>query len=181
MANKEILLQNLFNEHYQHLCFYAGKYIKDMDNVKDIVQEVFVKIWEHDIDYQNPIAIRSYLYTTVYNVCMNYLKADTIHNRHHDRIRRESSEADTNNYVADRIENEVMWELFSAIEQLPEECRKVFKLSYIENLDIKEVASMLNISTHTVKSQRARAKKLLQERLKDLFPLVAYIFLKWPQ
>ena len=178
MVNKEKLLQNLFNEHYQHLCFYAGKYIKDMDSVRDIVQEVFVKIWEQNINVQNPIAIKSYLYTTVSNACINYLKSTSIHNRHHDRIRQETSEADPHNYIADRIENEVMWELFSAIEGLPEECRKIFKLSYIENLDIKEVADTLNISTHTVKSQRARAKKLLQERLKDLFPLLVLIFLK---
>ena len=56
-------------------------------------------------------------------------------------------------------------------------CRKVFTLSYMEGLDIKEVAEKLDISPHTVKSQRARAKQLLQERLKDLFPLLAYLFL----
>ena len=80
--------------------------------------------------------------------------------------------------MTDRVESEVMWELMTAIDSLPEECRKVFKLSYMEGDDINEVARKLNISTHTVKSQRARAKQLLRERLKDLFPLFAYLFLQ---
>lgn len=178
MVNKEKLLRDIFNEHYQHLCFYAGKYIKDQDDAKDIVQEVLVGILEKDVNFNNPLALKAYLYTTIYHSCMNSLKSDNIHDRHHARIRRESEEADHKNYMVDRIEDEVMWELFSAIEQLPEECKKIFKLSYIEGYDIQAVADTLDISIHTVKSQRARAKKILQEKLKDLFPLLVYIFLK---
>ena len=80
------------------------------------------------------------------------------------------------NYLNERIENEILWEIFEAVEQLPEECKKVFKLSYIEKLDIAQVARLLNISEHTVKSQRARGKKLLQEYLKDLFSIASIIF-----
>lgn len=178
MTYKEQLLHEIFSEHYQCLCFYANKYVKDMDDVKDIVQEIFVKIWENNVDFQNTTALRAYLYTTVYNACMNHIKRANIHDKHHDKIRLETSEIEQQSYMVDRIENEIMWELLSTIEQLPEECRKVFKLSYLEGKDIKEVADILEISTHTVKSQRARAKKLLQEKLKDLFPLLVYFFIR---
>ena len=86
------------------------------------------------------------------------------------------TEADPQSYLTDQIETEVLTELFQAIEKLPAECGKVFKLSYLEGLPIEDVAQKLEISVYTVKSQRARARKLLQENLKDLYPVLAYIF-----
>ena len=71
-----------------------------------------------------------------------------------------------------RIENEVIEEIFHTIERLPEECKKVFKLSYIEGLEVNRVAEILDISENTVKTQRLRARKFLKENLKDLFPLL---------
>lgn len=174
---EEKALQEIYKEHYRSLCFYASKYVEDMEDAKDIVQNVFVDIWNRPKTFATPMNLKAYLYTTVYNSCMNHLKTRDIHERHHEDIREMSSEIEEHNYVTDRIESEVMWELLSAIDSLPEKCRKVFKLSYMEGLDIKEVAEKLDISPHTVKSQRARAKQLLQERLKDLFPLLAYLFL----
>ena len=174
----EKFLEDTFNEYYRSLCFYAGKYVKDMEEVKDIVQNVFVDLWQQKRDFPTAVALKAYLYTSVYNACMNYLKLAEIHNHHHEHIRETTSEVEERNYVTDRIESEVMWELMTAIDNLPEECRKVFKLSYMEGLEINEVAEKLAISTHTVKSQRARAKQLLRERLKDLFPLFASLFLQ---
>lgn len=174
---EEKLFKEIFDEHYRPLCFYASKYV-DMEDAKDITQNVFVELWQRNMKFPTPLALKAYLYTTVHNACMNHLKVAEIHQRHHEQIRAASSELDERNYVTDRVESEVMWELMTAIDSLPEECRKVFKLSYMEGDDINEVARKLNISTHTVKSQRARAKQLLRERLKDLFPLFAYLFLQ---
>lgn len=175
--SKEQFFKKIFDEYYHSLCFYANKYVKDTDTVKDLVQDVFVLIWERKMTFPTDLALKSFLYTSVYNSCINYLKSTRIHEKHHERIRQESDETDNSNYLLDRIENEVMYELLSAIEHLPEECRKVFKLSYLEGKNIQEVADTLQISSHTVKSQRARAKQLLKERLKDLYPLLIYLFL----
>lgn len=69
-----------------------------------------------------------------------------------------------------------MEEIFQTIERLPNECRKVFKLSYIEGMEICKVAETLHISENTVKTQRLRARKFLKENLKDLFSLIALIY-----
>ena len=174
----EKYLEEIYNEHYRPLCFYAAKYVKDIEEARDIAQDVFVELWQRGKDFPDATALKAYLYTAVYNACMNHIKLADIHNRHHDHIRQTTSEADERNYLTDRIEAETMWELMSAIDSLPEECRKVFKLSYMEGLDIQEVADRLRLSAHTVKSQRARAKLLLRDRLKDLFPLFACLFLQ---
>ncbi|MDD2242788.1 MAG: sigma-70 family RNA polymerase sigma factor, partial [Bacteroidales bacterium] len=86
------------------------------------------------------------------------------------------SENDDSGYLTNRIESEVLWEVFSKVEQLPAECKKVFKLSYLENMSNQEIADMLSISVNTVKSQKSRAKQLLKESLKGLFVFAVAIF-----
>ena len=178
--DKRELLRKLYDTYYRPLCFYAGKYVPDMDDVKDIVQDVYVAAWERDVDFPSALAAKSWLYTSVYNACMNHLKRAEIHSHHHELLRNEWSEADEHNYISGRIESEWAWQLFRTVETLPEECRKVFKLSYVNGKSIEEVAALLNLSVNTVKSQRARARKLLQERLKHTLLgllLTAYVML----
>ena len=86
-------------------------------------------------------------------------------------------EWDDDNYLRKRIETEVYMEVVQAVEQLPERCREVFKLSYMDGLKVSEVARKLSISEDTVKTQRLKARKQLQEILKDLYPLCWFIFL----
>ena len=62
------------------------------------------------------------------------------------------------------------------IEELPTECKRIFKMSYIEFLDIKTICERLNVAETTVKTQRQRAKKFLRERLKHLYPVLAFLF-----
>lgn len=173
---REKFLKRVYDDFYRRLCFYAAKYVEDPEDARDIVQEIFVKLWEKENEFENDAALSAYLYSAVYHSCVNKITLSGIHQRHHDQIFQQSNPADPTNYVNDRIEEEVLWEIFEAIDHLPPECSKIFKLSYLEGYDISQVAEELNISVHTVKSQRARGKKLLQERLKDVFPVLAFLF-----
>ena len=177
LGTNETVLHIIFERFYHSLCFYAEKYLKNIDDVQDIVQEIFVTVWEKKLSFPNEYALKAYLYSSVYHACLDKVKLSGIHKKHQDCILAGMDEADPRSYLTDQIETEVLTELFQAIEKLPTECCKVFKLSYLEGLPIEEVAQKLNISIFTVKSQRARAKKLLQENLKNLYPLLAYFFL----
>lgn len=84
--------------------------------------------------------------------------------------------AEENEYFLRQTETEMFEEIFTAIEELPAECRRIFKMSYIEHLSIQEIAKQLDIAETTIKTQRARAKKYLQDRLKELFPLAILLF-----
>lgn len=168
-------LNKLFQQYYHSLCFFAGKYISDIDEAKDTVQDVFVNIFEKKISFQNPNAVKAYLYKSVYNSCINNLNQKNLHAEIEKNIALEHEEHSDNNYLNDRIETEVLLEIFNAVDQLPTECQKVFKLSYISGYDIESVAIELNISTHTVRSQRTRAKNILRANLKDVF-LLSLIF-----
>ena len=87
----------------------------------------------------------------------------------------ESQDIDDKSFLNSRIEAEVLWEIFSKVNELPSGCRQVFKMSYLENLSNQEIADRLGISVNTVKSQKARSKELLRESLKDLFAVAAVI------
>lgn len=175
-SDREKFMKKVYDDYYQRLCFYASKYVEDMEDAKDIVQELFVRLWEGDMTFENEQALSSYLYSGVFHACLNFRKLNSIHERHHQEILYQQGTIDESNYVSGRIEHEVLWEVFQAVDDLPEESRKVFKLSYMEGRGIQEVADLLHISVHTVKSQRAYAKKLLKERLKDLYPVVLLIY-----
>ena len=178
IETKESLIKKIYDEYYRPLCFYATKYIRDFENAKDIVQQVFVKLWElESINFENDYALSAYLYAAVYRSCLNVISKTKTHKNHHQIILNENSNIDNSNYLNERIESEVLWQIFQAIDSLPKECQRIFKMSYIEGLSVAQVAEMMNISEHTVKSQRARAKQLLAERLKNLYPLLTLLFL----
>ena len=75
-----------------------------------------------------------------------------------------------------QVETDVFEEVFAAIEELPIECRRIFKMSYVEMLDIKTICTQLGVAESTVKTQRQRAKKYLRERLQHLYPVVIFMF-----
>ncbi len=171
VVSGKVELNKLFQQYYHSLCFFAGKYLKDINEVKDTVQDVFVNIYEKKIVFKDSKSIKSYLYKSVHNSCMNKLRSNTLHINVEKEIADQTEEFSNSNYLNDRIETEVLLEIFDAVECLPMECRKVFKLSYISGYDIESVARELNISEHTVRSQRTRAKKILRASLKDVFLL----------
>lgn len=164
----------IFKAYYSHLCLFANRMLQDFAEAEDIVQEAFVRFWDKRGGLNSNISAKSYLYSSVYNACMNHLKRKKYIAERMEDYRTEESTED--NYLHKRIESEVIEEIFRTIELLPEECKKVFKLSYVEEMEISQVASLLNISETTVKTQRARAKKFLQEKLKNVFPVVLLLF-----
>ena len=174
LADRKIF-QKIFDEYYHPLCFYASRFLQDDARIKDVVQEAFLGCWDKELVFMNRLALRSYLYASVYHSCMDVIKLDNIHRRHHDIIRGKSSDVDRD-YLTSRIETEALTQIFKAIDELPAQCGRIFRLSYIENKSVDFIAQELNISPNTVKTQRARAKKLLKDKLKDLYPLMAFLF-----
>lgn len=165
----------VFTEFYHSLCYFANKYVGDEEVAQDIVQEIFVWFYESKNRFENLMAVKSFLYSCVYNKVINYLKADRNQSIIREKIKNLSNEEDSC-YEDYQIETEVFEEIFKAIEELPEECRRIFKMSYIEKKCIKEIMDTLNIAESTIKTQRQRAKKILRDRLKHLYSLAIIIF-----
>lgn len=173
-AGVESAFKTLFDIHFRQLCFFSNKIVNDQDAAKDIVQEVFVSYWKSGVEVENIAGVRAYLYRSVQNRSLNHIsrhkKKDEISNSLPHETMTES------NYLREQIEAEVINEIFEAIKELPEQCRRIFELSYIFRYEIKQIAEDLNISVNTVKTQRLRAKKYLKERLKNVFPILLFLF-----
>jgi RNA polymerase sigma-70 factor (ECF subfamily) len=156
--------EEVFHAYYASLCFFAAKIVRDEEAARDVVQEVFIRFWERDLSFENMAAVKSCLYTSVQNKALNYLEKQ----KNRKRIR---ESLDVEHYAEDdfllrQVEADLFKALFSAIEELPAQCREVFTLSYLEQKDVREVACQLNIAETTVKTQRRRAKEYLKTRLR---------------
>lgn len=167
--------ENLFKGQYQSLCLFANKYLVNLDTAKDIVQEVFIKVWENKISFHRESNVKSYLYTSVRNKCLDYLKSKDHHitsDITEDILKNMEGETFFSREV---LISETSLLLEEAINTLPNKCANIIRLA-INDLSNAEVAKELNISIHTVKAQKQIAYKRLRPLLKDYFIIIAFIF-----
>lgn len=170
-----IIYEELFRTHFSSLCYFARKYVADFDTSKEIVHKVFVSIWENRADFDFDKPAKSYLFTSVHNRCMNYLR---------DQKKFASSENidDPEKYThhavdADQMESaELEARIWKAIDTLPDRCKEIFVLSRFEEKKYGEIATHLGISVKTVETQMSKALSLLREHLKDyIYVLLLFI------
>ncbi|MBK7710824.1 MAG: RNA polymerase sigma-70 factor [Bacteroidales bacterium] len=165
----------LFRSYYSGLCSYANIYLKSPDISEEIVQEVFVRLWERHGKILIHTSIRAYLYQSVFNGCINYLKSvQTSGFKHVDledvSIRNELLSMDlSDNEFSNIFSEEVEKDLESAINDLPDQCRKIFILSRMDNLTYGEISELLKVSRSTVKTQMSRAMSRILKQMKKYF------------
>lgn len=178
-TGKELVLtkevyKEIFMEYYRPLSLFARKVLAGEDEGEDLVHNVFLAIWEKRMSFTDKQHLQAYLYRSVYNQSLTYLKQKRFTTRLQDRMGEDQT--DDFNYLSQRVETEMFMEILNAIEQLPAQRKQVFKLSYMEGLKIAEVAARLHIAEETVRSQRLKARAQLRDTLKDLFPLCMFLF-----
>lgn len=167
--------EKVFREYFVALSYYALKLVNDHDTAKDIVHQVFINIWEKREDISLDRPIRSYLYTSVHNRCLNHLR---------DRDKFVDHEAGETGLwsVAGVDDTDIMEKeetearIAGAIAGLPHRCRDVFRLSRFEDRKYAEIAGILNISVKTVEAQMSRALRILRDELKDLL-IILFLWL----
>lgn len=166
----------LFNHFYAALCLYAKKFIEDTATREDIVQDVFLTVWEKRKYIDIHISAKSYLITSVKNMSLNHLRR----------------EGYSQEYISKALENQPVYTehpddlytlrelqeiLNKALEKLPEEYRIAFVMSRMEQKSTSEIASRLGVSVRTVERYRNRALQILQEELKDYLPISIILLL----
>lgn len=162
----------LFECYYNSLCNYVASIIKNNEIAEDIIQDLFATIW---INRKNNSinTLKSYLYRSAYNASLDYLKHSKIENH----FQNEKANQLMVSYE-DSVElYEVIELLEESIEQLPEQCKLIFKLSRFENLKYREIAQKLDITENTVDTQIRRALKNLKVKLKDYLIIFILIYL----
>lgn len=170
-SGNEKAFEELFKTQYPALCGYARKYLEDIDQAEEIVQEMFFNFWQKKENMKINTSLEAYLFRSVRNACLNYLKHLKIQEQYklanNQEIKQKEQEIhDT--VVAMELEEKIE----QIIDQLPPERQKVFKMSRHEELKYKEIAQKLNISIKTVEVQMSKALKFLRMHLSDYLSLV---------
>lgn len=166
--NQKKEIETLFKEHYSKLYYYALNIIHDPENAKDIVSDAFHYIWEHYDDKVNDsLSILALLYTRIKNNCIDHIRHLDVIKRHEESILNDTSDTDTPLTKDDYIEREErITQLTSAIENLPQQTKIVFKKCFLEGKKYKEVSEEMNISVNTIKTHIMKALKILRSELK---------------
>jgi RNA polymerase sigma-70 factor (ECF subfamily) len=164
----------IYDHHYKLLCAIAFEYLKDDFSAQTTVDDLIVHLWEKRESIKITTSLRSYLVRAVRNRCINYLQLEreqrevtfsSIAPHEYESIH--SSEAFDHplaTLLAKELEDKIMF----AIENLPEECRKVFKMSRFEDKRYEDISCELSISVNTVKYHIKNALARLNNDLSEL-------------
>lgn len=146
---------------------YAANYFDEPEDVKNIVQDVIMSIWEKRAEVLEIRSLRSYLFKSVHYQCLNYIKHEKVKKRFHSEVDYflRNTALETNDVIESK---EQIDEINKAIESLPEQTKRVFKMKRFEQLSYKEIAAQLDISDRTVDSHMTKAMKKLKELLGHL-------------
>lgn len=170
--------EKLFREYYDPTCRYVMRIIRDQDTTEEIVQSTFVNLWEKREMIRSDISFRSYLFRAAYNTALNYIKHQKVVARHvaskQDRIVEVKK-----NFVSHQPDFELQKRITHAVEELPPQCQRVFRLSREEGLKYHEIAEELGISKKTVEVHMGKALKMLRESLGDYLTIFLPLLLLW--
>ena len=157
-------VEALFRQYYSPLCKSLYRILKDVSLAEDIVQEVFIKVWDRRGQLQLDEAIHGYLYRSCYNTALNFLKQQKPGIDINSGIEVAFSHLD-----AERALNylETEHQILEAIESLPPKTREVFRMSRFEDLSYREIAEKLGISIKAVEKHMGIALQRLRENLKE--------------
>lgn len=180
--NEFTVFKELFDTYYHSLLIYAYQKVNDRAVAEDMVQEVFLSLWTHREQIDFDIPLRGYLFRAVHNQCVNYLQSRHFalavdRNEASVLLHREIVEYNQHDTL---LLKELADEIFFFIDTLPEQCRKVFKLSRQDGLKNKEIAALLGISEKTVESHIGKALKDLRAYLLKvgLLGLLSFLFIR---
>lgn len=165
----------IFRAYYKDLVLFGGTFIPEKSVCEDIVQNIFLKLWNDRQTLEIEISLKSYLLKAVRNNCLDELRHRKIVDEHvtHELKSALMDADETENYV---LYSDLCRQLKNALAQLPPAEREVFEMSRLENIKYQEIANRLKISVRTVENRISNALKRLRILLKDYFLLLLFFF-----
>ena len=165
----------LFEKYHKKLFYFAKGYLKSEEDAEDIIQEVFVKIWETRREIKDYLSFNSFLFTITYHAVLKHFRKKGRERKYVDRYA-EDWPNDSDNTSKEVLYHDTLEQVNKYVEQLPEKRKRIFIMSRFEGYNNTEIAEKLNISKKTVENQIYQALKFLREHLSDYDLLVALFF-----
>lgn len=178
MVYTQSCFEKIYKLYYPKMFAFAKNYIQANEDAENVVQDVFVVLWEKKDELELSCTLTTYLFTLVKNRCLNYLRHKLIEEEFNTQMKEElgfklyALESLEYSYPS---EKELQAVIQRALDALPERCREVFIKSRIEGLKYKEISEELGISVNTVENHIVTALKKLRVALKDYLPLLLFL------
>jgi RNA polymerase sigma-70 factor (ECF subfamily) len=172
----ETALSAIYKRYWEVLYTLAYHVLKDKQICEDIIQELFIKLWNNRYNTRITVSLKAYLYASIRYEVYRQIRTGAVRGDIYDDVlQRIHAPA-----VYDNIEyKELTARISSIVSTLPEKCREVYKLSREECLSHKEIASQLNISTKTVENHLTKALRQLRTSIGSTFLLqVLFLLIK---
>ncbi|WP_247237925.1 RNA polymerase sigma-70 factor [Telluribacter sp. SYSU D00476] len=172
----ESAFEQMFRTYYERLCQYANSLLKDEDEAEEMVQTVFMSIWEKRSELEITLSLKAYLYRAVHNHCLNKIKHYQVREAHREyslSYQAQGYEAVTETIYGSELEERIE----QAVNRLPEQCQLVFRMSRFEELKYQEIADRLGLSIKTIENQIGKALRILRSELADYLPSLLWLVL----
>ncbi len=158
--------EKIFRELYSPLCGYANKIIGDHNRAEEMVQDVFFNIWKNRERLTVKISLKSYLYKSVKNACLQIAQHQLVKDKYKQFV--STAERDIQpNPQTDLELKEINMAIDKTLDTLPQRCKEIFYLNRFDGLKYKEIAEKLSISQKTVEANISKALKHLRKNLKQ--------------
>jgi len=174
--------ERVFEYFYHRLFVFINEYVHDPEAAKNILQDVFLILWEKKSILLDDTNLNAWLYTVAKNKALKYLRHEEYIKNHAGISLQKMNEDALNASALDSLDTsefafrEIEKIIQRTLENMPENVRQIFKMSRFDHLKNREIAEKLNVSEKTVEANITKSLKLLRVALKDYLPLVLYLF-----
>ena len=163
----------LFKYYYPGLVVFASNIVVSRDEAEEIVQDFFVRLWEHRNTIKTNNTFKSYIFTSVKNRSINFLKSANVKKNVIDELKRQmGSELRYNPDIY--FNTKLQRQLKKAFAKLPPRTAEIFTLSRFKGFSNDEIANSLGLSKRTVETQISNALKILRKELHNYFTLLLF-------
>ena len=160
--NSYTRFEQVFREHYNHLANYAFTILKSAQDSEDVVQEVFIRIWQNNPDVLTSEQVKFYLITATRNGCISFLRKQAGKTF----VDPEAAGLQSTPDEERGEEQDLAGLVEKALAQLPPQCGVIFKLSRFGKLTYQQIADELNLSVKTVENQMGKALRMMRDYAK---------------
>lgn len=172
---EERAFEILFKKYYFQLTRFAWRYVDSKAIAEELVQDLLATLWENreEWDMKNERTVRAYLYKSVKNLSLNYIKKKKIRDKY-DSEWMEKKENPDFQFKETHREAQIREAISRAVEELPSRSKMTYKLHRYDGLTYEEIGEVMDVSVKTVESQMSRTLKILRERLSYLLPIFLF-------
>ena len=166
IKGEEAAFEKIYKSYFTLLRNYSASIVGDSDMAYEIIQNIFVALWENRKNLDREKSLRNYLLRSAHNNSLRYLKTQSLHLQHQENLKKEKSEEEQENVIRHEEYPDPEQQLAVLLNELPERSRQVVLMSHIENKTSADIARDLGISVRTVETILYQAMKKLRGKIK---------------